>query len=42
MPIGPDGYWGLTDSDADAIATYIFHLPHQDTAAPTPDCTLIP
>jgi hypothetical protein len=40
MPIGPDGYWGLTDEDAEAIATYIFYLPTIDTAAPTPMCPL--
>ena len=42
MPVGPDGYWGLTDEDAEAIATYIFYLPHQDTAAATPMCPLFP
>ncbi len=39
MPIGPDGYWGLTDEDAEAIATYIYYLPLQDTTA-TPMCPL--
>lgn len=39
MPIGPAGYWGLTDEDANAIATYLFYLPPQDTDA-YPECTL--
>jgi hypothetical protein len=42
MPIGPDGYWGLTDEDAEAIATYIFYLPTQDSAMATPMCPLFP
>jgi hypothetical protein len=41
MPIGPAGYGGLTDADAEAIATYIFYLPTHDSAMAAPMCPLL-